>query len=341
MAETTVTTDPAVIDYIDYGAYAAVSGPFTCAGGVFQGLTVTGDPTKIDAFVERVYNATAPHGVRYERIPLCDKLVMLIGNFAKVNATAPKYADFGSVREVQLSFWLPLLEWKPGALMPGLVLAVPYIFVDNPMSYVGGREDYGYPKVLGQFDPPTGLGNTITVNAYGGDFGPNAVAGWVPFMTLTLGKTNVAIEPRAPVNNFDDFVTDISGGRMNRGKPFVVSTADGRTTTVPADQVDAFMDNPTQLFLKQFRDFKAPGTACYQQIVEVPLEVTMGEMKGIGRGPTDITIFPLDSHPIGKELGIASQTGIVPYTLKMEFNVLPGRIPHVETRTAGRFARDD
>jgi hypothetical protein len=343
MAETTVTADTSVLEYIDYGAYAAVSGPFTCAGGKFQGMLVQGDGAKLDAFVDKVFNATAPQGVSYERFACLDMLVMLIGNFAKVNATAPKYVDFGAVREVQLSFWLPLCEWTTGddgSLLPRIVLAVPYIFVDNPMSYVGGREDYGYPKVMGQFDPPTGLGETVTVNAYGGDFGRGAVAGWTPFMKLAPGDSNILPEPRAAVGNFEEFVDQVSGGRLRRGQTLVIDNSDGPRSTVPAADVDTVLDDPTQVFLKQFRHYADPGTACYRQIVDVPLEVTMQEVSGIGRGPTDLTFFELESHPITTELGIGSQAGLFPYTLEMSFNVLAGREPPAAATTTRRFTRD-
>src|SRR5689334_18167836 len=148
--------------YVDYGARATAPGPFTCSGGEFQALLVKGDGGLLDRFIKRVYTDPAPEGVAYQRIPMCDFLVMLTGNFAKVSAISRPFSGMGGIREVQLSFWLPLLGGTEhlGVFVPDrVVLAVPYIFVDNPMSYAGGREDYGYPKVMGQFSPTDGLGD--------------------------------------------------------------------------------------------------------------------------------------------------------------------------------------
>ena len=132
---------------------------------------------------------------------------MLTGNFGRVSATVAPFSDMGWIREVQLSFWLPLaggtIDEAGKFVWDRLVLAVPYIFVDNPMSYAGGREDYGYPKVMGQFTPDTGLGDVVSVNAYGGNFSPGAMAGWFPFLDIapsadSPGGTTAGIPLAAP-----------------------------------------------------------------------------------------------------------------------------------------------
>jgi hypothetical protein len=318
--------------YVEYGARATAPGPFICADGEFQGVVVKGDADLIDAFVERVYTAPAPDGVVYKRVPLCDQLLMLTGNFGKVSATARPFASMGGIREVQLSFWLILMGGTEiaGVFVPDrLVLAVPYIFVDNPMSYAGGREDYGYPKVMGQFSPPDGLGDVVTINAYGGDFNPDAMAGWYPFLQLSphaespIGPDANPPSPRAPVSSFDDFVDRATGGRVRRGNASQIGVAG----EIPQEAVDAFFMHPHQLFLKQFRDFASTTSAALQQVVEVPIEITMMMPQRSAPGELDLTIHHLDSHPIDTELGVKSQQRLLPWSLAMSFNVLPGRMP--------------
>jgi hypothetical protein len=61
-----------------------------------------------------------------------------------------------------------------------------------------------------------------------------------------------------------------------------------------------------QVFLKQFRDAGDGSRACYQSVVEVPVDVKRVAMRSSDRD-WDLTIHHLDSHPIEQELGIRSQ----------------------------------
>ena len=62
-----------------------------------------------------------------------------------------------------------------------------------------------------------------------------------------------------------------------------------------------------QVFLKQFRDAADGTRACYQSVVEAPVQIRRVES---GLAPRDwaIQVHPLDSHPIGDELGVGDQS---------------------------------
>ena len=130
--------------------------------------------------VERVYNVPAAGKVVYR--PLFGKWLLLqSGAFKKVSSQAPGFQNWGSVDEAQISVWIPV---EAGRVEDGefigerIGMAVPYILVNNPMSYAGGREIYGFPKTLGIFDPPTSVGDPLTVQAFGGQFSAQSEAGW-------------------------------------------------------------------------------------------------------------------------------------------------------------------
>ena len=94
------------------------------------------------------------------------------------------------MRETQASFWIPVLAGRYFGgifIAERLLMAVPYVFVDNPMSYLGGRETYGYAKVMGRFDPALGLADHVTLEAFGGDFGRMEGADWRKFLELSSG----------------------------------------------------------------------------------------------------------------------------------------------------------
>src|SRR5205085_623103 len=65
-----------------------------------------------------------------------------------------------------------------------------------------------------------------------------------------------------------------------------------------------------QIFLKQFRDAADGSRACYQSVVEAPIDV---KRISIRRSTRDwgVSIRPLDSQPIDQEMGVASQRAIL------------------------------
>jgi hypothetical protein len=78
-----------------------------------------------------------------------------------------------------------------------------------------------------------------------------------------------------------------------------------------------------QVFLKQFRDAADGTRACYQAVVEAPIQVTR-----LSFTPSltewDVTIHPLDSHPIGQELGVESGRALMAYEAELDMVVLTG-----------------
>jgi hypothetical protein len=78
-----------------------------------------------------------------------------------------------------------------------------------------------------------------------------------------------------------------------------------------------------QVFLKQFRDAADGTRACYQAVVEAPIDVTRLSFTP-STTEWDITIHPLDSHPIGQELGVESGRALMAYEAELDMVVLTG-----------------
>jgi hypothetical protein len=66
--------------------------------------------------------------------------------------------------------------------------------------------------------------------------------------------------------------------------------------------------NPTLVFLKQFRDVECPTKACYQAVVEAPLDVrAMGaHYQALDPDHFELTIHDWASHPIATDLGVVN-----------------------------------
>jgi uncharacterized protein with NAD-binding domain and iron-sulfur cluster len=308
--------------YVEYGGRATAPSPFACEEGRLRGLLLQGDGPRIAALVETMFNGPAGRGVEYRA--LGSLVMMLMGGFARVTSLTPPFDRWGAVRETQASFWIPVLAGRdagPVFIAERLLLAVPYVFVDNPMSYLGGRETFGYAKTMGRFVPPTGLGDHVTLQAFGGNFGRNEGADWHDFLEVIAGAQRSDPEQDAPGSGplalLRHLVGDMPG--LAEGSELVVG--DIRLTTGLVD--DLLAGRVGQVFLKQFRDAADGTRACYQAVVEAPVQIRRVE-SALSERRWSIRVHPLDSHPIDRELGIVDQRSELAFDIEIDFVVEDG-----------------
>ncbi len=291
--------------YVGLGAQPTSPGPFHCRQGTLRGFVLEADQAKLDAFSHGAY--TKPCGAAVSYSPWSPYVVLLVGGFQSVSCTIGPYAGWGSVREVQASIWLPLIASTSDPRQADrLVLAVPYILVDNPMSYLGGREVYGYAKTMGRFTPDSGFGPTVTVEAYGGNFAQGNQAGWHPLLEVAC----VNGQPRT---------SDTWGSILE----LLAGLAPGLLAH-PELLVDLLAGQPSQVFLKQFRDAHDGTLACYQAVIEAPVQIESVSGRLLD-GDWSVIVHALDSHPILGELGlVAAQLATVAFELDTDFVVQAG-----------------
>jgi hypothetical protein len=247
-------------------------------------------------------------------------VVVMIGQFEHVSSQTPPFDRWGAVTETQASFFVPVLAGHDlGGVFVAerLLMAVPYILVDNPMSYLGGRETYGYAKTMGRFTPDNGLGDSIAVEAFGGDFGRGEGAAWRPLFSVSgSGGADGAF-----VDGPQAFIDAVTGG--------LPRADDGGNLTVPGFQLSAALLDSIltgrvgQVFLKQFRDAADGTRACYRSVVEAPVQIQRVRT-AISSADWSIDIQPLDSHPLGPELGLESQAALAAFDVEMDFVVEDG-----------------
>jgi hypothetical protein len=197
---------------------------------------------------------------------------------------------------------------------------VPYIFVDNPMSYLGGRETYGYAKTMARFQPEGAVGESVTMNAFGGNFGRDEGAAWRPFLEVAeVGPGNG--DPERVLEGPAGLVSRLAGELPGRNSEGEIVLPDIRFT---ADLIDNMLDGEVhQLFLKQFRDAEDGTRAAYQSVVEAPCRILRVSNKLVGRD-ADVTIHQLDSHPIGQEMGVTSQRAQIVFDAELDMVVEHG-----------------
>jgi hypothetical protein len=237
-----------------------------------------------------------------------------------------------------------------------LLLAVPYVFVDNPMSYLGGRETFGYAKTMARFDPPGGRGDHVRMQAFGGNFGRNEGADWRDYLDVIAGAPRPAAAPPQRSSGPLPLIRHLIGDR-----PELVAGAEmvlGDIQLTAGLIADLLTGRVGQVFLKQFRDATDGTRACYQAVVEAPIQIRRVE-SALSARDWEIRVHQLDSHPIGVELGIEDQQAELAFDIEIDFllengyevggnSVLagspPGRLPpaaldgpHSAIETAARW----
>jgi hypothetical protein len=226
------------------------------------------------------------------------------------------------VRETQASFWIPVLAGRDLGdvfVAERLLMAVPYVFVDNPMSYLGGRETFGYAKTMARFDPVDGLGNRVGVQAFGGNFGRDRGADWCDFLEVTAGAQRRAAAQRT--SGTLPLVRQLIGDQPGLAEGAEVILGEIRLTTELIG--DLIAGRMGQVFLKQFRDATDGTRACYQAVVEAPVRIRRVESQ-LSQRDWNVKLHRLDSHPIGLELGVTDQRSDLAFDVEIDFVVENG-----------------
>ncbi len=310
--------------YIEYGGRVTAPSPFACQHGRMQGLLLRGDAGRIAALVDTVFNVPAGRSIEYRA--LGSHVMMLIGDFQRVTSLTEPFDRWGAVRETQASFWVPVLSGRRlGDLFIAerLLLAVPYVFVDNPMSYLGGRETYGYAKTMGRFDPASGTGDQVAVHVFGGNFGRNEGADWRTFLEIAGGPPRPAAGNPQPSDGPLALVRHLVGDMPELAEPAEVLLGDIQLTSGLV--ADLLAGRVGQVFLKQFRDATDGTRACYQAVVEAPVQI--GRVRStLSTRDWRVDVHPLDSHPIDRELGIADQVAQAAFDIEIDFVVEDGHV---------------
>jgi hypothetical protein len=303
--------------FVEYGARAEAPPPFPSLGGRLRGFVLKGQRARVEALCARMFTLASFGALEYR--PISAYVLLLVGSFRATRSDADGLARLGSVPETQASLWIPMEAVRRQGtrfVKQRLCMAVPYIWVDNPLSLTTGREVYGYPKSLGRFTPSDGLAEHVTLETFGGDFGPQSVAGWHTILEVQRGRRLAADARHEPWRGVENRL-------LKRPTRWRLRTRDTRLLYAMVDEL--LHRRVQQLFLKQFRSAEGGTAACYQAVVEAPITVTRASWRPSLREWT-VVIHKLDSHPLTDELGLETQTTRRTYELRMDMVVGPGTV---------------
>jgi len=221
----------------------------------------------------------------------------------------------GKMDDREAAFFIPLLQ-RDG-LKVRLTAWIPYLFIDRPIGMTMGREVWGYNKSAGTVHLP---------------YDPQPSADYI------VNTTTLKIH--AP----DTVATDVDILRLRR--PQNPSPPEPERWTKLAEVMGALLPETAlsklvigQSFpvvnLKQFRDIADSKLACYQALVESPMQIGGHFSAGLlDTNGYELDILTCDSHQIVTQLGLAKVSGADKTTVgikqgawvKMDFTATHGRI---------------
>jgi hypothetical protein len=335
------------------------SGATESSGAKLFGFVLDAEPTAIDELLERDFNEPAYGGVDYRCAH--SSVIVIFAEIDRLASDDPRDERRGYLSEREVSVWCLAADVTAGNR---LVWYLPYVFVDAGQAVASGREVYGYPKQIGFFEDeyPDKLenGGKTTVWAPAIDhFGTNAKAIPLPMLSADhqpaggpapadkfsklreLFTTRLDISERAPFGPAprpSGAITPVGVPPPGRATAStvpawagrrVLDTLLGRGQIESADTLIAeLIENPTLVFLKQFRDVSCPTKACYQAIVEAPLAIHLStaSYEALDEQAFTLEVADWDSHPIASDLGL-QPGGLSPelaFRAEFEFDIQLG-----------------
>jgi hypothetical protein len=290
-------------EYVEYGSLATVPGPLRCLGSTQWGFLAEADRDRLDALCRRVF--AEPSGGEVDLRPLGSHVLITLGRIERIVSEVAPFERMGSSPEGQAAVWVPLVRNEE------LLLFTPYMWVDNPISLASGREMYGFAKAFGWLELPGSDPAPAGLDVFGMDFDRDESPSRRPLLRLEPGKR---VEPAELAwTGLLDLARHLRGA-VEAGLRLAESIVD-----------DVRRNAVRQAFLYQARSPADGRRAALQQLTEVAYRVLRFSGRPLGH-EFRLTVSPLDSHPLGAELGLADQTIRYAFRAESDFVVEPGRV---------------
>jgi hypothetical protein len=303
-------------EYVEFGGLGSAPGPLQCDDTTLYVFGLQADHAKLDALCRRVF--ATPTGGEVDYRPLGDHVIVTFGVVGAIRPTLEPWHSMGAVREPQVGFWIPVARVKHDgeklvAQDFGMFCAA--MMLDNPISLLSGREDYGYPKTMGWSTLPTDADPAapLTLDVFGMNFDRGEAPERRPLMALTpsgpeLSEAELAI---GDILDVGQWIKDVlfDQPQVDLGLHFAYEFGKAlHESTV------------NQVFLKQIRATEDGRRADIQQVVVAPAKTKNIKVVQL-RHDYDLTLQHLDSHPLQEELGIVPEQKVT-LAMRMHFDFL-------------------
>ncbi|MFY2560230.1 NAD(P)-binding protein [Corallococcus terminator] len=282
------------------------------------GFFVRGELSRLQATVDATLNAVASGRLTLRVISPYVMLTFTRVNHA--NSTQPVDEAKGWITEVDIVTWILVGQLNQAGKVMHVYWYPCHIFVDDTMALVNGRELFGYPKYLCEYEIPRSDTEPLrcSVSAKGfQSFSRETPSAAHPLLEVTATAPSGRL-PRATgaLGLFDEALTLLSA----------LPDFFDLDRSAWAD-LFSLLRHPRidQIFLKQFPD-SAGIKAVYQALVVAPAEVNHIRSGRLLTYDYECTLHAFDSFPLDKTLGLklGPQEALFPFNVDFDFTAMPG-----------------
>lgn len=299
--------------------------PFAGRGVESFVFVFAGKKDHLESLCDRYLNE--PTGGQVEYRLLTPLIALIFSRTKQLIAIDPPYSGMGWLPELEAAFWVltaAVAGHGEEARADRLAWFVPYIFADSTLAVTEGREIFGFPKEIGWLEIPQDRASAerLTLDAHAVERFDSADLQGRRQRLLEVIRVDEASANQSswPFNTVDD-IARLFSELIGKGNWLL---APDRRFLV--DLLGNVMHHRGRIVcLKQFSDVENSDRACYQAIVETPIEATALREGALLPGAYELVLNDFDSHPIMRDLGLeARQRAVLGYWLDFDFTFRPG-----------------
>ena len=304
--------------YIYQGGSVMMHSPLQLKQSEMLGYFVRGDLAKLQATVNTTLNRVAGRQLSLKAL---SPYVML--TFTRVNhadSANPVDQAKGWITEVDIVTWIMVGEIDAKGKLAHLYWYPCHIFVDDAMALINGRELFGYPKYLCDYEIPEAGADPLRCALAAQGFHPFSPETKIALHPLLEVNATVQTAPHKPVNSFLELIEQAFRIFLSIPDFFDMDAAGWQ-------DILSLLRNPRidQIFLKQFPD-SAGVKAVYQALVAAPAEIERLHSARLLGHEYECTLHAFDSFPLDQTLGLklGVQAAILPFQVSFDFTAMPG-----------------
>ena len=304
--------------YIYQGGSVLMHTPLLLQQSDMYGFFIKGKLASLQQTLDQTLNQVAGGRMRFKA--LSPYVLTTFTRVGHANSAVAVDRDKGWITEIDIVTWIMVGAMDAQGKLSHIYYYPAHIFVDDGMALINGRELFGYPKYLCEYEIPEP--GTAPLRC------ALSAKGFQPFAP----ETRIAMHPLLEVNakqqtGADRPVSSILD-LIEQAIALFLSIPDFFNLDVAGwDDIISLLRNPRidQIFLKQFPD-SFGLKAVYQAIVAAPANIDKLHSGRVLGYEYECVLHAFDSFPLNQTLGLelGAQAAILPYHLNFDFSAQPG-----------------
>lgn len=304
--------------YIYTGGSALMHAPLQLQQANMYGFFVKGGLAQLQATVDIALNQVAAGRMQFQ--VLSPYVMTTFTRVGHASSTVPVDRDKGWITEVDIVTWVMVGKMDEAGKLSHIYWYPCHIFVDDGMALINGRELFGYPKYLCEYEIPEVDAEPLRCAVSAKGFQPFSVETQIAMHPLLEVNAGSKINPHHPVQDFLEFL--LQAFELLKSMPDFLNL-----DIAGWEDVISLLLKPRtdQIFLKQFPD-SAGEKAVYQAIIAAPANVDKLHSGTLLGYEYTATLHPFASFPLDQTLGLplGDMPAILPFNLQFDFTVTPG-----------------